>query len=375
MRVLIVSENNTEGARLRELLAHEGVDCPSGHAVPLELSADRASRVLPHLVIVRLPIDAPKGLEAIRETRHTIPGVCMLVVGPANDPKLILNALHDGGDEFLDEANLGPDLGAALQRFRSRETSVPERKETGRVIAVLGPSGGSGASTVAANVSASLAACHGECGLFDLRLSAGDLAAMLDLKPTHSIADLCDHLPRLDQSMFEQFFLRHRSGVRLLPAPGDYGDIERVTSKGVRRALAMARVRFPYVVVDLEHSFATEQVEALWQSDVILLVLRLDYTAVRNTRRVIDNLMELGLNRERLRLVVNGYGERKQLGVAQAAAALGMEITHLIPNDPASVNLAINKGVPVVLYYPRSKVARKLQELAMSVNGASHRGS
>ena len=57
----------------------------------------------------------------------------------------------------------------------------------------------------------------------------------------------------------------------------------------------MARVRFPYVVADLDNAFGAEQVEALWQSDVILLVLRLDYTSVRNTRRVLDNLAELGV--------------------------------------------------------------------------------
>ena len=52
------------------------------------------------------------------------------------------------------------------------------------MIAVLAPSGGSGSSTVAANLGIVLAEKHRECGLVDLRLSAGDLASMLDLRPT-----------------------------------------------------------------------------------------------------------------------------------------------------------------------------------------------
>ncbi|MHC4180254.1 MAG: hypothetical protein ACYSWU_22340, partial [Planctomycetota bacterium] len=64
--------------------------------------------------------------------------------------------------------------------------------------------------------------------------------------------------------------------------------------------LAMARVRFPYVVADLENHFGEEQAEALWQSDLVVLVVRLDYTSVRNTRRVLDNFLELGIGVERV---------------------------------------------------------------------------
>jgi pilus assembly protein CpaE len=222
---------------------------------------------------------------------------------------------------------------------------------------------------VAANLATVLAGKADQCGLIDLRLSAGDLASMLDLRPTHNIADLCDHLGRLDQCLFEQFFVLHPSGVSLLAAPMEFDDVHRVTARGVRRALALARVRYPYIVMDLDQDFAEPQVEALWQSDVIVLVMRLDYTSVRNTRRVLDNFLKLGLGVDRVRVVVNNYGQRRQLGVAQAEAALGMKIAHYIPNDPAVVNQAVNKGVPLVLQFPRAKVSRRIQELAASVNG------
>ena len=233
----------------------------------------------------------------------------------------------------------------------------------------MGASGGSGSSMVASNISVVLAAKYGECGLIDLRLAAGDLASMLDLQPTRSIADLCEHLTRLDQSLFAQFLTRHRSGVHLLANSGDMADLRRVTCKGVRRAMAMARIRFPYVVADLDNGFGAEQVEALWQSDVIVLVMRLDYTSIRNTRRAMRNCAEMGLGVERVRLVVNGYGQRRQLTAGQVEEALGMKILHYIPNDPASVNQAINKGVPVVLHRPSAKVSKVILRVAASVNG------
>ena len=209
---------------------------------------------------------------------------------------------------------------------------------------------------------------------YALRISSGDLASLLDLKPVYSVADVCENLSRVDQGMFEQCFVRHSSGVHLLAAPRDFRHAEKVTAKGVRQTIAMARRKFPYLVVDLENTLHDEQMEALWQSEIVLLVLRLDYTSLRNTRRVMRRLVELGLGADHLQLVVNRYGERRQLGVRQAEEALGMKIGHYIPNDPSRINRAVNAGVPVVLQRPSAKVSRRIAELAVSVNG-HHRPS
>jgi pilus assembly protein CpaE len=369
MRILIASDQDRDPQRIRAVLASHGMECPSGHSVPLELAVDRASRLRPDLLVLVLPQDPTTGLAALRETRNTLPNVYVVAIGRATDPKFILRILHEGADEFVDEGNLDAELQEALRRFKSREVSTPEHEQSGKVIAVMGASGGSGSSMVASNISVVLAAKYGECGLIDLRLAAGDLASMLDLQPTRSIADLCEHLTRLDQSLFAQFLTRHRSGVHLLANSGDMADLRRVTCKGVRRAMAMARIRFPYVVADLDNGFGAEQVEALWQSDVIVLVMRLDYTSIRNTRRAMQNCAEMGLGVERVRLVVNGYGQRRQLTAGQVEDALGMKILHYIPNDPASVNQAINKGVPVVLHRPSAKVSKEILRVAASVNG------
>ena len=222
---------------------------------------------------------------------------------------------------------------------------------------------------LAAGISTILAGQHQECGLLDLRLTAGDLSSMLDLKPAHTLADFCDRASRVDHSMFEQFFARHRSGVWLLAAPARQADVCRVTPRAVRQMLAMARVRFPYVVADLEHRLGDVEAEALWQSDLIVVVLRLDYTSVRNTRRVLDGFMDLGIGVEHVVLAANACGQRRQLRVRQAEEALGMKITHCIPNDPARVNRAINRGVPVTLYYPGATVSKSIATLTARLNG------
>jgi pilus assembly protein CpaE len=123
------------------------------------------------------------------------------------------------------------------------------------------------------------------------------------------------------------------------------------------------------VVVDLDHSFRPEQFEVLRQADVILLVLRLDFISLRNARRTLEYIERLGISRDRLRLVVNRYGQPKEVPAAKVEEVLGMKVFHYVPDDPKAVNRANNNGVPVVLEAPRAAVSRSVTKLAHGVNG------
>jgi pilus assembly protein CpaE len=248
--------------------------------------------------------------------------------------------------------------------------AIPEEVgKEGRVIAVLAPSGGSGSSTLAANIATVLAQKHKASILVDLKLETGDLAALLDLKPTHTIADLCQNMARIDRVMFERSLARHSSGVHLLASPLQFSDVSFVTAEGVRKTLGMARLIFPYVVMDLDHSFHPEQVEALRQANLVLIVFRLDFASLRHARRTLDYLDKLGIGRDRIQFVVNRYGQPKEVPFAKAEEALGVKISHYIPDDPKSVNRANNDGVPLVIESPSSRVSRSVEKLAASVNG------
>ncbi len=145
---------------------------------------------------------------------------------------------------------------------------------------MLAPSGGSGSSTLAVNLATALAKTHKSCLLFDLNLGRRRPGGSARLKPAHTLADLCRNSTRMDQAIFERSLVRHSSGVSLLSPSRSFADIGQVTAQGVNDALTLARSLFPYVVCDLDDSFHSEQTQTLRQSDVILLVLRLDFTSL-----------------------------------------------------------------------------------------------
>jgi pilus assembly protein CpaE len=368
MNALVATDDEVLGAAVRQVLLREGLECPASSMVRIGLAPEHLARSPADLFVLVLPEDPVRALGAL-ELLEKLPrteGTRVLAVGPAADPKMVLRALRGVVDDYLDRDDLEAEFEAALARWRA---SRPGQEEAGRVIAVLAPSGGSGSSTLAANIATILAKQHKTSALIDLKLHAGDLAPLLDLKPSHSLADLCMNVSRLDRVLFERSMARHTSGVHLLAPPAHFGDVGRVTSEGIRKVLHLARTMFPYVVMDVDHHFGDEQVDALLQADMVLVVIRLDFASLRNARRTIEHLERLGINRDRLRLVVNRYGQPKEVPYAKAEEALGLKIFHYVPEDPKAVNRANNNGVPVVIESPSAKVSRSLAKLAANVNG------
>jgi pilus assembly protein CpaE len=375
MNVFLVSDDDATTDRVRKILFREGLECPASHILSIDLAVPRLTRLETDLVVVVLPKEPESAVQAL-DMLSSVPrhgGLRVLAVGPASDPKVVIRALRGLVDDYVDEADLDGEFPPALTRWRKSLSLVNHHEDLGRVIGVLAPSGGSGSSTLAANVATVLAKEHTTAALIDMKLEAGDLAALLDLKPSYSLADLCQNLERMDRSMFERMFARHDSGVHLLAPPRSLADVRRVTPDGVQQALKLARTIFPYVVVDLDHSFREEQIQVLRQTNVILLVLRLDFASLRNTRRTLDYLEHLDIARDRVQLVANRYGQPKEVPYAKAEEALGVKITHFIPDDPKTINRANNNGVPVVLEAPSTKVARSVSRMAISVNGR-HKG-
>jgi pilus assembly protein CpaE len=282
---------------------------------------------------------------------------------------MVLRALRGTIDDYLDITELSTEMEDALARWRS---SLAHKVEAGRVITLLAPSGGSGSSTLAVNLASLLAQQHKSVALIDMKLETGDLAALLNLKPTYTLADLCQNVARLDRTFFERSLTRHESGVHLLASPLRLEDVALITSEGVRQAIELARSEFSYVLVDLDHSFRPEQVEVLRRSQLILLVLRLEFASLRHVRRTLDYLDHLGIGGDRIRLIVNRYGQPKEISPAKAEEALGMKVFHLVPDDPRAINRSNNNGVPIVLEEPRASVSRSLAKLAAGVNGRLH---
>lgn len=340
----------------------------SGATLQVCRSVDASNQVAqtqPDLVLLAPDGSIERHIPLIREIVE-LAGCDVLLVGYASEAKTVLQALDAGISRFVDRNELDVSLPTALQALSKNLVNRPQR---GHVICVAGAGSGSGASTIVANLA--VAMNHSSRGAIavDLRLEAGDLASLLDVQPRYSIADFCDLQDRMDDNMFDGCLSPHKTGIHLMAAPTRLSDVAKVTPRGVRRALCRARQRCTYVIVDLGQPHRPEHEQGLYLAETIVVAMCLDFTALRQTQRILDYLDDLQISRERVKLVVNRRGRPGELKVAEVESTLGMSATCLIPDDPRRILSANNNGTPVVEMKPRSRVSRGLFDLARSVNG------
>jgi pilus assembly protein CpaE len=362
MRALIVGDDPALTSQLQSILQCNGFDCrPDGDIVPLQSVSDRTTtQTRQDLVLIVMPRDLAAGLRIIREMR-TATAATIVAVGPAEDSKSVLTVLRQGADEYLDISDLEDELESTLGRLQARRGQNTRR---GRVISVMGACGGCGTSSLAANLAVVFAKRNEHAALIDLRLGLGDQSLLLDLDPQHSLAAVCRNGARLDFSMFQRSLEHHSSGVQLLAAPSGWDECPDVTAQGIRKVVRLSRSQFPYVIVDLDNTFTAEQVSAIVSSDVILLVLQPGMLALKNARRLLETLDQLGVSEDRVQIVAGRVGQRGQLPIAKVQQALGVKVVAAIPEDPRNMNLASNKGVPIVIERPRLKVSKRIESLA-----------
>jgi len=366
MRSIIAADNPATAAHLQRTLARCGCDCPPGNVVAIDFAqqflAGRERTTDALFVMVGADIEAT--LRALQQLRGATRAK-LVAVGPTHDPRLILRAVHSGADDYIDlEASLDVELPALLKRLHSDSKNAAG---PGRLIVVTGASGGSGRSLLSVNLAALLAQRIGHCGLCDFDLRGGDLAALLNLRPRHTIAHLCRDMAKLDQAMFERSLLEDPSGIRLLAAPDSLAEVDQIDFRGVPHLLKLARQAFPYVIVDLEHYLRKESLQTMQLADAVLVVLRLDFVSLRDTRRLLEAMLEFGIAPGSIQLVANRCDVTHDLSTVKAQAALGRPLRHVLPDDPQAALMSFNTGRPAALESVNSRLAKSLVKLADDV--------
>lgn len=370
MRALITSDNQPVATRLRQALLSNGVDCPLAGVVSLERVHDTlaAAATPPDLIFVLLSPDPDAAITILEKLRlRTRARLC--AVGAAQDPHEILRVVHTGPADYLDEnGNLEEQVKALLNRLQAQDRAEGDR---GVVLSLVSPCGGSGCTTLAANLAVALAEQHDRCALCDFDLRTGDIVSMFNLKPSHSITDVCSNVRALDDELFDRALLKHDSGVHVMAAPQRYSEVQQVTPEAAQEVIRIASQNYPFVVADLEDFFHREQFQVLLQSDRVLIAFRLEFTALRNIRRTLEYLLENGIDRQKIDLVVNQFGRPREISLQQAEKALGRKVNFVIPDDPKVVIPAADRGVPAVQDVRRSRFARAIRQIADEIAPAA----
>jgi pilus assembly protein CpaE len=369
LRTMIVGGDDESTSLLKSLLAATSSALVVGEFKRFSQAVHEGPARKPDLVIVELAGDeatSPDGPPAkvVEALARAFPDATVFATGSSVSADFVIQAIRAGAVEFLRRPVQRDDLGAALEKLlRLRRGSQPPAR-AGKVTSVFSTKGGLGVTTLATNVAVCLAErSPGSTILIDLDTRQSDVATFLNLRQTYSVLDALENTERLDESLLHGLLVKHASGLQVLPGPTR---IERshLPADRIQAALEIIRSHFGHVVLDLRHDFDPGTIAALEASDTILYLTSLTVSALRSGSAGLAALRHLGLNLQRLKIIVMRDGTGEDVTLKHAQEALGLPIHWRTPSDYSTVVSSINTGQPVVTAAPRSKIAKNLRELA-----------
>ena len=370
MRLIVADDDASLRKQLKrffESRGHAVVVARDGVEAWLELR-----RKEPDVVLCDVGMPHMDGAELTRTirrnpaTRH-VPVV--LFSATPNHPRL---AELDLPDEVipkpLDLDLLEERLRALLRRIDDQGPQ-PAQRAGGRLVAVTSAKGGSGVSSIAANLALAAATAPTlSVVAVDLDLEYGDIPMLVDVPPRAGVDDLIRALALdADDVAPEDHFARHASGLRILGAPRSPVDALRVDEGGVNHMLSRLRALHDLIVADVPPGFGDPALATLTTADRIVVVIVPEVTALRRTLTLFDILHSLGVEDERLLLVYNETVASQELPRERVEQFLRRRIPLAVPHDLALFHRATTSGRPVVVLEPQHAVGQAFQRLLQFV--------
>jgi septum site-determining protein MinD len=240
-----------------------------------------------------------------------------------------------------------------------------------RTIAIFSTKGGVGKTLVATNLAVSLRRDRlKRVCLVDLDTQAvGDMARMLDLYPQKAAVDLINLLKKQPQNIKKDEFLLKSSfgNVDFLPGVLRPQQAHHLEPERIKDLFKLLDKDYDYIVVDAGKSFSEVFIATLNQANLILLVVTPDILSIYQTKWTLDTLQFLHFPLAMIRIVLNRAESAAGISWQEVKVSLPVEIISQIPSEGKAVGLALNRGVPIVIENPKSKVAQAIQKFSQDL--------
>jgi pilus assembly protein CpaE len=390
IRVLIVDDIPETRDHLTKLLGFEGDVEVVGAAASGTEAIAMAAQLRPDVVLMDINMPDMDGIATTEKLSAEVPAASVVMMSVQGEADYLRRSMLAGAREFLVKPFSSDELTASIRQVYTREQEKLSRMamapvvpvggssngtdgggHEGQVIAIFSPKGGVGRTTVAVNLAVAAATELGKSVvLVDGSFQFGDVGVLLNLNPKNkSIADLVPELEAGEPESLDTFVINHSTGVRVLLAPPSPEMAELITPSGIRRVLDALRRGHDLVIVDCTSWFNETTLAILDAADVVLTMLSLEITSIKNMRLFLEVAEQLGYDQDKVKLVLNRADSSLGIRVTDVESSIGRKVDHTIVSDGRSVVYALNRGVPFFLSNREAQVSQDILSLAQALAG------
>jgi pilus assembly protein CpaE len=328
----------------------------------------------PKIILIDYQTGDQSILDIIDDLTLQFPGIAIIAIIPGNDPIIAQQVTLAGARAFIGHPFTQMNLLSTMRRVVDLEKRQahpsflsPRQEEHYRslkTIAVYGPRGGVGSSTIAVNMAIALhETTNQRVLLVGGKLFFGHLGLMLNIQTNNSIADLIPHASQLDDDLVRDVVFEHVSGIHVLLEPFDFQIAQGIRPQDLYNILTGLQRMYDLIVIDVGSWLNENTVTILDIADRILLVTTPDLASLHDSRRFIEMSHSLDYKNGKMLVTVNRLGMEGGVKSIDIASSLHKELFAEIPDGGSKVSLSINRGVPLLMRYPRNATSKAIQNL------------
>ncbi len=330
----------------------------------------------PSMVIFDTKLPDLKATELI-ERLQQIPAMAdvpCVVLTSHSDPEEMQACLQAGCAEYYVKSGMVMmTLVDAIPRLLSEGRRLRKRREHGYLIVFLSGKGGTGTSSLCANIAMNMAAQQSQArvAVVDLVLPMGTIAPLVGIpEPGVNLVSISSE----PEEKINPDYLGSQLPVpphwlfHLLPGAPDPETSLNLNTGHIPNIVTALRKSYDYVLVDLGRSLSKISLPIIQAADLMALILSTDLSTVNQTKKLWHYLREQDVNPNRVYAIINRAVGLEGLTKAETEKILEIGINLTIPYMMGNFTLANNQNTPISVKFPTDTATLILKQAAQEMS-------
>ena len=381
-KILVVDQDEANRQFLAQMLQKKGHVV--FHASTGNEGIHQAMEVGPDLIIFDTNLPDMRAIEFIqhaKENQH-IAAIPVVVLTSKSDPEEMRQCLEAGCAEYYIKSGMVMiTLVDTVPRLIIEGKRLKSDIRKGVLIVFLSAKGGTGTSSLCANIAMSLVRhlAPSTGVVVDMALPFGNIAQLVGCPERPFNLVTVSESPGKDatQEYFRSNLLSPANWLfRLLPGSPDPDAANRLQVANIPTIIEVLRKEFDYVVLDVGRSLSKVTMPLIQEADLISLIVSTDQLTVTLTKKFWSYLSAQGFPAQKAFPILNRAVGLEGVTKAEAEKAIGLDIRLTMPYMTGNFTLANNQNMPLLIKFPNDTASLMLKQAAleMSRQAISQRG-
>jgi pilus assembly protein CpaE len=374
VKVLLIDSDEANREFLSRMLHKKNYEV--SHASTGREGLEKAGQDFPTLIVFdpSLPdLSVRELLEGLSQNKRTAHIPC-IALSSHSDPEEMQVCLQAGCAEYYVKSGMVMlNLVDSIPKIILESQRTSTKSEDGLVIVFLSGKGGTGTSSLCANIGMSIAQNiqSAKVILLDLVLPMGSIAQIVGHEDEQFNLITVSNQPNNELSpdyLSKKCELIPQWLFGLLPGSPDPGTAAKLDIGKIPAIIAALRKKYDYVLVDVGRSLSRISLPVIEEADLIVLVLSTDLSTVTLTKKLWEFLGEQGVTPDKVFAILNRAVGLEGVTKMEAEKILGIDIKLMVPYMMSNFSLANNQHVPILTKFPLDTASMVLKQAALEMS-------